>query len=312
MNNKIKLGIIFPNNKIQIKDREEQFIDLRENLKDFSVEKYCFDENGKEKTIADFKLGNLDVILKNAHGREHEAEIEMFLDENKIPYLGSGPSATLNGTSKILFKKIFKKNNLPIADCLVIDKLKLASSFDSEIEKIENRINYPLLLKDEKGTESKGIFVIKNRNELIEKLKDLMEDTKKYIAEEFILDNTEVTVMLVGDGNPIAYEPVEIIKKGDFVSNDDKDNINLKLKVPAKISKEIIEKIKEISIKAHNALGCRTFSRVDILIKDKKLYIIDIDVHAGLRMISPTILSAEYKGENINDLFLKFYKLINK
>ena len=289
MNKKIKLGVIFPNNAIQKKANKSQFLDLKRNLNNFTVKKYHFNKNGRAEMAKDFMLGDLNVVLKNGYGRMHEAEMEIFLDENKIPYFGAGTSATLNGTSKILAKKIFLKNGLPLAKDVILNKSISTKSNEKEIKKIGSQIGYPLLVKDDAGTDSKGIFFAKDEEELRKILKKIVRDNKIYIIEEFIVNNVEATVMVVGNEKPIAYEPVELIKEKSYISNSDKCKFNLSFKIPSNLSKKIITKIKKVAVEAHNVIECKTFSRVDIL-----------------------ILSARFKGESANDLFLKFYKSLKK
>ena len=57
-------------------------------------------------------------------------------------------------------------------------------------------------------------------------------------------------------------------------------------------------------------LGCNTFSRADILIKNNNIYLLEVDVHPGFRTKSPTFLSAKHQSETPDELFLKFYKLV--
>jgi len=309
---KINMGIIIYGHHSQKKINEDQFNDLKKLLGSFKLKKYYFNKNGKKEILKDFKNRKIDIILKNSYGRGNENNIEKFLEKYNIPFLGSDSKTTLIGTSKILSKKVFKKNNLPIAKDFIINKEILKKSLNNILSNIKDNIGYPFIFKDTVGTDSRDIYFINNIDECKIIFNKIIKDDKTYIAEEYIKNNYEITCFVVGNTNPKVYEPVGIIKNKEIISNLEKNKVSIKLEVPANLPISTINKIKNISKKAHIALKCKTFSRADILVKNNKLYLLEVDVHPGFRLKSATVVSAKYKGETANDLFLKFYKIINK
>lgn len=306
---KINLAVIFYGDSNQLKANKRQFNDLKKNLKDFNLKKYDFNKGEHKRLLEDFKKKKIDVVLKNSYGRGHETDLEKFLELNKIPYLGSDAKATFLGTSKSLSKVIFRRSKLPVAKDVYADKTIWGKFKPKIIKQVKEKIGFPCLIKDVGGTDSRGISVIKN-NKQVENL--LNQAVKKYegvIIEQYIDGAYEVTCLVVGNKNPAAYEPVGLIKKEEIISGKIKDK-GIKTEIPVNLPKEVIKEVKKLSVSAHKALGCKTFSRADILIKNKKLYLIEVDVHPGFRQVSPTCLSAAYEGQSMNQLFLEFYKLI--
>ena len=306
---KINLAVIFYGNPEQLPANREQFSDLKKNLFDFNLKKYDFNKGERQKLLNDFKKKKIDVVLKNSYGRGHESDIESFLELNKIPYFGSNAKVTFLGTSKSLAKEIFRLAKLPVAKDVYVNKKIWNKSKAKIIKQVKEKIIIPCLIKDIGGTDSRGISVIKN-NKQVERFLD--QAVSKYggvIVEQYIKNAYEATCLVVGNKNPIAYEPVGLIKKEEIISGKIKDQ-GIKTEIPANLPKTVIKQIKKLSIFAHKALGCKTFSRSDILVKNKKLYLIEVDVHPGFRSVSPTSLSAKYAGQSLNQLFLEFYKLI--
>lgn len=303
---KIKLAVIYYGSKDQFLINEIQFKDLKNELKDFDLIRYDFNKGEHNKLITDYKKNKIDIVLKNSYGRGNEAHIESLLELNKIPYLGSNSQTTIVGTSKFISKNIFRSYGLPIANDVYVDKEIWKKSKQKIINEIRGKIKYPCMAKDICGTDSRGIYYINKEKELINLLSKNLAKYSGLIIEEFISNAKETTCMVVGNDNPRAYEPVEIVKDNDFLTGEDKDRGLINFNLPPKMSKKLINEIKKASVSAHIALGCKTFSRVDILVKGQKLYILEVDVHPGFKLSSPTLKSAQYAKESPNDLFLKF------
>lgn len=306
---KINLAVIFYGDQAQLSANQTQLRDLRKNLVDFIVKKYDFNKREQPKLLNDFKKEKIDVALKNSYGRGHESNLEAFLELNNIPFFGSGAKSTFIGTSKLLAKEIFRQVGLPVAKDVYVNKIIWHKSKQIIIKRVKEKIGLPCLIKDVGGTDSRGIGLIKN-NEQVERL--INQAVNKYegvIVEQYIKDAYEATCLVIGNENLIAYEPVGLVKDEMIITGGRKDK-GLKMEIPANLSKNVIKEIKKIARLAHRSLDCRTFSRADILVKNKKLYLLEVDVHPGFRAVSPTCLSAKYAGQSMNQLFLEFYKLI--
>jgi D-alanine-D-alanine ligase len=310
MEKKINIAVIFYGNKNQLPVNFKQFEDLKEILTDFKLKKYDFNNGEYVKLCQDFRAGKIDIVLKNSYGRTNEADIESFLELNRIPYLGSSSRATLIGTSKLLAKQIFRLHGLPVIEDIFVDKIIWSDSKKIVLSKIKKLINYPCIIKDVGGTDSRGIYIARNEKECVNILSRAINKFQGMILEKYITGAYETTCMVVGNEKPEAYEPIGLkTEKGGFFSGEMKDSHSVSLEAPAKLPKKIIDRIKKVAEKAHQSLGCKTFSRADILVKGDNLYLLEVDVHPGFRKTSATFLSAKLNKESPNNLFLKFYSL---
>jgi len=312
MSKKIGLGVIFYGNRDQLPANKRQFSDLQKNLKSFKLKKYGFSRSESKNLIKDFKKGVIKVVLKNSYGRGHENDIEKFLEANKIPYFGSGSAATFKGTNKSLSKNIFKKHRLPVAPGVTIDKTEWGLHKNSLIARIKKDIGFPCIIKDVAGTDSRGIIVCKSHNKLSLSVNKVFNNAQEVLVEKFIEKAVEVCCLVVGNSRPIAYPPVQMRNDGKIFTALQKDKGSLKPKIPALLPKNIIKRIQTISISAHKALGCKTFSRTDILVKNNSIFLLEVDIHPGFSSKSVTTLSAAHKGQSLDELFLQFYKNLKK
>ncbi len=193
---------------------------------------------------------------------------------------------------------------------MYVDKIIWEKSKAKIIKQVKEKIGFPCLAKDIEGTDSRGISIIKNIKQCQAIVEKVIYKYKGIIIEQYIKDAYEITCFVMGNKKLITYEPVGIIKNEMIISGKTKDVGINRIKIPADLPKNIIKEAKKISMLAHRSLGCRTFSRADILVKNKKLYLLEVDVHPGFRAISPTCLSVRHAGQSMNQLFLEFYKLI--
>lgn len=121
-----------------------------------------------------------------------------------------------------------------------------------------------------------------------EDLKAAYEEAVKYnddvLIEEFI-DGFFVTVgVLEKDGKNFATEILEIRPKNEWYDYEAKYTAGMsEFIVPARLSKELTQKVKEISVKAHETAGCRGVSRVDLMIGNDGIpYVIEINTSPGM------------------------------
>ncbi|XOU94424.1 MAG: ATP-grasp domain-containing protein [Candidatus Kerfeldbacteria bacterium] len=307
---KINLAVVIYGDKNQLPVNNQQFLDLKKILKSFNLSKYNFKQ--RDQLVKDFRKGNINLVLKNSYGRGNENDIEKFLEKNKIPFMGSNSKVTLTGTSKYLSKKVFRKNKISVVDDIYVNKKRWAKSKKRVLNQIEKNINYPCIIKDTGGTDSRGLYFVQNEKQAIKAIQRILNRKRDIIIEKFIKADYEVTCMVIGNSKPIAYEPVGMGNNdiGALLSGSKKDKMQFKVEVPTTITPKLRKKVKQLSVKAHKSLNCSTFSRADILIKDNKLYLLEVDVHPGFRSNSATFLSAKYQKETPDKLFKKLYKLV--
>ncbi|KKT73370.1 MAG: hypothetical protein UW68_C0011G0027, partial [Candidatus Collierbacteria bacterium GW2011_GWB1_44_6] len=131
-----------------------------------------------------------------------------------------------------------------------------------------------------------GVSKVAKKSDLKKALKLAFSYSDLAIVEEYI-KGREITVPILGNDNPTALPVVEIISKTDFF--DYKAKYDEKLCdeiVPARIGKKLTNDAQKAAILAYQTLGCRGFGRVDIIIKDNKIYVLEVNTVPGLTPVS--------------------------
>ena len=242
-------------------------------------------------------LKKLDVVFPVLHGLGGEdGTIQGMLEMLQVPYVGSKVLASSVGMDKVYTKIIFEKAGIPEAPYVYIKKKEngyiiVNENFKEEefkVESITKKLNYPMFVKPSNSGSSVGVKKATNNEELKMAIENAGQYDNKILIEQginarevecAILDGTEVRASTVG----------EIISAEEFYSFDAKYNIpESKTIIPADISKEQIEQIQKLAIRAFKAIDGSGLARVDFFIeKDtNKIYINEINTMPGFTKIS--------------------------
>ena len=272
-------------------------------------------------------LKNLDVVFPVLHGLGGEdGTIQGMLELLDIPYVGSKVLGSSICMDKVYAKIIFEKANINQAEYVYIRKYEdnyifIDKDFSEEIydiyeliQKITEKIEFPMFIKPSNSGSSVGI----NKANNIEELKNAIEHAglfdKKILIEEGIKAR-EIECAVLGNEEPKASILGEIIAGDSFYSYDAKyNNEESKTIVPAKMPETLSNKVREIAIKAYKATDCKGFARVDFFVNTdtEEIYINEINTIPGFTEISmfpklweATGISYEQLLDRLIDLALK-------
>ena len=236
------------------------------------------------------------VIFNALHGQFGEdGYIQSILETTNIPYTHSGVISSALAMDKELSKKIFLKNNILTPKYIVyyFDKSKT-----NLIKLIDKKLKFPVVIKPINEGSSVNVFIC-NKSDIFSKIK-LLKDYKKIIIEEFI-PGREIQVAIMGKKKLGA---IELIPKRKFYDYDAKYKKSAKTKhvIPVKISKNYLNKVLNISLKAHGLLGCMGVTRSDFKFFKNKFYLLETNTQPGMTKLSLVPEIAEYNGISFFDL----------
>lgn len=240
---------------------------------------------------------NIDVAFIALHGRFGEdGTVQKMLEAVKIPYTGSGPEASRLALDKIASKKRFIEKNIPIPKYIVFKKGAL------DIEDAD-RIGYPLVVKPQSEGSSIGLSVVKEKKFLKEAADKAFQYGDNIIVEEYI-GGRELTVGILGDKALPVIEIVTMDRVYDYEAKYKASDT--RYLVPAPISDEAREKARLLGLAAHNALGCSSFSRVDMIMDDMgRIFILEVNTIPGMTERSLLPKAAAAIGLPFGDLCVK-------
>lgn len=268
---------------LQLTDMDN-YKDMSQLLKEVKRVVLYTNEAGKHQLISPgparlFKsnvMSELDVAFPVTHGTYGEdGALQGLLEMNRIPYVGCDVLSAANGMDKIAMKTIIRGAGLPVTDFHWFYSQSWFDDQAKQVEKIEQKLGYPVIVKPANLGSSVGIAKAKNRDELIDAVEEALTYAPKILAEHMVSSLTEVNCSVLGDYEEMqASECEEVLKSSDILSYQDKYmNQGSKgmsggenRRIPAGISDELTERIKDLACQTFLELGCAGVSRIDFLI----------------------------------------------
>ncbi|MDF2668972.1 MAG: DdlB, partial [Paenibacillus sp.] len=197
----------------------------------------------------------LDVVLPLLHGTFGEdGTIQGLLEIANIPYVGAGVLASAVGMDKVMMKKIFAQEGLPQCVFRSFTKAQWEKDQAFFLMEIEISIGYPCFVKPANLGSSVGISKARTREELIAALSEAFQYDRKAIVEEYI-EAREIEVAVLGNDEPIASVPGEVVSSNEFYDYKAKyiDGKSAMV-IPAELSDELTQQIREMAIRAFQAI----------------------------------------------------------
>ncbi len=242
----------------------------------------------QDQGIVKNDLKEFDVIFLALHGKFGEdGRIQSILDILKIPYTGSGVLASALAMNKIKTFEFLTQQNITTPNFLSLNNKNINLE---EVDKlILQKIKYPCVIKPNESGSSIGITIVNSFSNLKKAIQKAFKEDNSILIEEFI-KGREMTCGVLGNSKQTKLEalpPVEIIPGNEFFDYDSKYfSKQTKEICPAKISKNITQKIQNLSKKIHNLLGCDGLTRSDFILKNNKFYFLEINTIPGLTEVS--------------------------
>ncbi len=239
-----------------------------------------------------------DIIFNALHGQFGEdGYIQSILENIGIPYTHSGVVASSQAMDKEISKKIFTKNKILTPKYI---KYSFNKSFLQLKINIKKKLGFPVVIKPINEGSSVNVFICNQSN-----LKSNLNKLKIYreiLVEEFI-PGQEIQAAIIGNKKLGA---IELVPKRKFYDYKAKYNSNAKTEhiIPVNLKKKEFNKLMNISLKAHNLLGCRGVTRSDFKYYKKKFYLLEINTQPGMTKLSLVPEISAYRG-------ISFINLIN-
>lgn len=262
-------------------------------------------------------LNTIDVAFPIVHGTNCEdGTMAGYLTLLGLPFVGPDIMASSIGMDKIMQKKVLKDSGISVVDFHAFYSVEYVKDEEKILKEIEEKIEYPMIVKPGNLGSSVGIKKAKNKAELEEAIEFAMEFADRVIVEKAVEDLKEINCSVIGNQEKqeasVCEEPFfsdEILSYADKYIGDGKSKggtiggakvspakCGMKgngaksgesqfsnKKIPADISKEKTEEVQTLAKDVFNILGCNGVARVDFLIDNKtdKVYVNEINTIPG-------------------------------
>jgi D-alanine-D-alanine ligase len=208
-------------------------------------------------------LGQVDVVLPILHGPFGEdGTVQGLLELAGVPYVGAGVTASALCMDKDLFKSVCRDKGIPVTRSVTI----------RNGDRPSNPYGYPVFVKPARLGSSVGITKVAREEELEKAVLLARRHDEKVLVEEFV-DGVEVECGVLGNREPIASVPGEIVAHGfsgvdwyDYSAKYDEGGMDLI--IPPRISEEAARRVQEVSVDAFIASDCEGMARVDCFVTD--------------------------------------------
>lgn len=232
----------------------------------------------------------IDIAFPIVHGTNVEdGTLQGYLQMLDIPYVGCDVLSSAVGMDKYVMKTVLKDNGIPVLDCKCVTGREYDTNCEKVADEIESEIGYPLIVKPINLGSSIGISKAENRDKLLSALDTAFSYANRVLVETAVVNLKEINCAVLGDAEEAeASECEEPVNSGDILDFNDKyigdgsakgakggvkgtakggskGMATLKRKIPADITSEQRDTIRQLAVKAFKVLGCGGVSRIDFM-----------------------------------------------
>ncbi len=244
-------------------------------------------------------ISEINLAFPIVHGTNCEdGTLHGYLGMMNLSIVGCGLTASCLGMDKYYMKTVFKDNGIPVLDCCVFTAKEFSQNPEGVVDTIEGKISYPVIVKPVNLGSSVGISKAKDKEALSDALEMAFTFADKILVEKAVENLKEINCSVLGDCDEAkASECEEPVGSDNILSYEDKYTkgakgsskggskgmASLKRKIPAEITAEQRDTIREMAVKAFKCLGCNGIVRIDFMLDQNsgQIYLNEINTIPG-------------------------------
>ncbi len=244
-------------------------------------------QNSQLLSLADRQpIESLDVVFPVLHGPMGEdGTIQGLLTLVNIPFVGAGVLGSAVGMDKDVMKRLLREAGIPTPRCQVLTATTKAEVGYNDIAK---ELGQTLFIKPANLGSSVGVYKVTNAIEFDKAVESALNFDQKILIEEYI-DGREIECSVLGNEEPIASLPGEVVVNAEFYSYEAKylDENGATFNIPAHLSDSLIKNIQDLAVKTFTTLCCSGMARVDFFVTSSgDVYVNEINTIPGFTKIS--------------------------
>ncbi len=239
------------------------------------------------RALAQAAAGAIDVVFPVLHGPYGEdGALQGLLEMAGLPYVGCGVLGSAIAMDKVMSKRIFREQGLPIVPYAWFKASDWSAGQQAEVEQT---CGYPCFVKPANLGSSLGVSKVHDQDELGKAVQKAARFDTKIVVERAVPAAREIEVAVLGNDHPQASIPGEIVPSREFYDYAAKylDGTS-DLLIPAPLEPELVERIQTSAITAFQALDCSGLARVDFLLSRAtgELFLNELNTMPGFTAIS--------------------------
>lgn len=254
--------------------------------------------------------GRPDVAFVCLHGRYGEdGTIQGLLELLEIPYTGSGVLGSALAMNKWMSKRMYQSAGIPSPWGTLLRGSGEAQRFVEDVFTGANAADLPLVVKPNKQGSTLGVTIVRSAQQLLPAVQEALALDDEVLVESFI-GGIEITGPALGNECPEALPLVEIVPEGGFYDYEAKYTQGATTEIcPARLGSRLTEKAKQLAVQAHLALGCRGYSRTDMIVASESVWVLETNTIPGMTPTSLLPRAAEAAGISFRSLVDRMVEL---
>jgi D-alanine-D-alanine ligase len=249
------------------------------------------------------------VVLPLLHGPLGEdGTVQGMLELGNIAYVGSGVLSSAVCMDKVVSKQILQHHNIEQPAFIA---LRDGECSPADIDAAIDQLGFPIFVKPANMGSSVGVSKVARREDFMTALNLAFQYDEWAICEEFITAR-EIEVAVLGNMEPIASVPGEIVPAGEFYDYKDKYvNNSAILHIPALLTAEQSQEVREKALNIYKALRCDGLARVDFFFEESTSRFLcnEVNTIPGFTPISMYPKLWEQTGISYSDLIDRLIEL---
>jgi len=253
----------------------------------------------------------IDFAFIALHGKfGDDGCVQGMLELLGVPYTGSGVLGSAVCMDKHMAHRVLKQAGIEVARELLVEDLDWDEHPDQVRHQIMERVGLPCVIKPDREGSSIGVSVVNHKNEIDDALREAFVWDNLALVEER-LEGLEFSCIVLGNDELLPMVPTETATSNEYLTYEDKYMPGQSQKItPARVSKDVLEKIQEEVVKAYRALEMANYGRIDgFLVDGNRVLITDPNTSSGMNPSSFLFHQAADIGLNPMMLFDRMIEL---
>ena len=253
----------------------------------------------------------IDVAFLVVHGPYGEdGTLQGFLELADIPYVGAGVLASAVAMDKVVFKDLMRGHALPVVDYAWFRRGSWEREPEHVLREVAETIGERSVVKPARLGSSVGMSLVHALDELPAALDEAFRYDTKAIVERYVEGARELECGVLGNDDPIVFEPGEVRSSHEFYDYEAKYVEGLAVVEPrADVEPDLAARLKELALAAYHAIDCAGLARVDFLVTADEAYVSEINTLPGFTATSMYPKQAELAGIPFTELIGRLIEL---
>lgn len=270
------------------------------------------DANALAPRAALRQLGEaIDIAFLVVHGPFGEdGTLQGFLELAGIPYIGAGVLASAVAMDKVVFKDLLRGHGLPVVDYTWFRRAAWRHEPERVLREIGQQLGERVVVKPARLGSSVGMSLVHGPRELPAALEAAFAYDSKAIVEAYVADARELECGVLGNDEPIVFEPGEVKSHHEWYDYEAKYVEGLADVLPrASIGPSLASRLKQLALAAYRAVDCAGMARVDFLVPSDAVYVSEMNTLPGFTTTSMFPKQAELAGLSFEALIARLIEL---